>query len=185
MPATLPGTARGFGGCPPGGITCPPVTGTSILGHPVQRLEDRPILVGDARYVADLDLPGALTAVFVRSTMAHARTGSVDTGKAAKMPGVVGVYTADDLGLPDIPPFAMAPPAMSRAPLARGTVRYVGEPIALVVAETAEQAADAAGEVVVDYDPLAVVADAEAALADGAPVLFPDHGSNLVVEFDF
>jgi len=161
------------------------VTGTSILGHPVQRLEDRPILAGAARYVADLDLPGALAAVFVRSTMAHARIGSVETGEAAKMPGVVGVYTADDLGLPDIPPFAMAPPTMGRPPLARGTVRHVGEPIALVVAETAEQAADAAGEVIVDYDPLPAVADAEAALADGAPVLFPDHGSNLVVEFDF
>jgi carbon-monoxide dehydrogenase large subunit len=161
------------------------VTGTSILGHPVPRLEDGPILAGAARYVADLDLPGALAAVFVRSTMAHARIGAVETGEAAKMPGVVGVYTADDLGLPDIPPFAMAPPAMGRPPLARGIVRHVGEPIALVVAETAGQAADAAGEVIVDYDPLPAVADAEAALADGAPVLFPDHGSNLVVEFDF
>ncbi|HEY4410012.1 MAG TPA: xanthine dehydrogenase family protein molybdopterin-binding subunit [Acidimicrobiia bacterium] len=161
------------------------MTGTSILGHPVQRLEDGPILAGAARYVADLDLPGVLAAVFVRSTMAHARIGSVETGEAAKMPGVVGVYTADDLDLPDIAPFAMAPPAMGRPPLARDTVRHVGEPIVLVVAETPEQAADAAGEVVVDYDPLPAVADAEAALADGAPVLFPDHGSNLVVEFDF
>jgi len=161
------------------------VTGTSILGHPVLRLEDRPILSGDARYIADLDLPGATTAVFVRSTMAHARLEAVDTETAVKMPGVVGVYTADDLGLPDIPAFAMAPPAMSRPPLARGTVRCVGEPIAVVVAETAGQAVDAAGEVVVDYEPLPAVADAEVALAEGAPVLFPDHGSNLVVEFDF
>jgi carbon-monoxide dehydrogenase large subunit len=161
------------------------VTGTSILGHPVLRLEDRPILSGDARYVADLDLPGATTAVFVRSTMAHARLEAVDTETAVKMPGVVGVYTADDLGLPDIPAFAMAPPAMSRPPLARGIVRHVGEPIAVVVAETAGQAVDAAGEVVVDYEPLPVVADAEAALAEEAPVLYPDHGSNLVVEFDF
>jgi len=105
------------------------VTGTSILGHPVQRLEDRPILAG------------------------------VDTEAAAKMPGVVAVHTADDLGLPDIPAFAMAPPVMSRPPLARGTVRFVGDTIAVVIAETAEQAVDAAGEVVVDYDPLPAVAD--------------------------
>jgi aerobic carbon-monoxide dehydrogenase large subunit len=161
------------------------VTGTSILGHPVKRVEDPRILSGHARYVCDLDLPGVLTAVFVRSTMAHARLESVDTGEAAKMPGVVGVYTADDLGLPDIPAFAMAPQAMSRPPLARATVRFVGETIAVVVAETAGQAADAAGEVVVDYDPIDAVTDAEAALGDGAPLLFPDHGSNLAVEFDF
>ncbi|MEW6476674.1 MAG: xanthine dehydrogenase family protein molybdopterin-binding subunit [Actinomycetota bacterium] len=161
------------------------MTGTSILGNPVRRVEDPRILSGGARYVADLELTGALTAVFVRSTMAHARLESVDTEAAAKMPGVVGVYTADDLGLPDIPAFAMAPPVMARPPLAKGTVRFVGEPIALVVAETAEQAVDAASEVIVDYDPLPAVADAEAALAEGAPILFPDHGSNLVVEFDF
>jgi carbon-monoxide dehydrogenase large subunit len=161
------------------------VNGTSILGHPVKRVEDPRILSGKARYVADLDLPGVATAVFVRSTIAHARLGSVDTEAASKMPGVMGVYTADDLGLPDIPAFAMAPTVMSRPPLARGTVRFVGETIAVVVAETPEQAVDAAEEVVVDYDPLPAVADPEAALADGAPVLFPEHGSNLVVEFDF
>jgi carbon-monoxide dehydrogenase large subunit len=163
----------------------PGVTGTSILGNPVPRVEDTRILSGGARYVADLELTGVLTAVFVRSTVAHARLESVDTEAAAKMPGVVGVYTAEDLGLPDIPAFAMAPGAMSRPPLAKGTVRFVGETIAVVVAETPEQAVDAAGEVIVDYDPLPAVVDAEAALAEGSPVLFPEHGSNLVVEFDF
>ncbi|MGH9008846.1 MAG: xanthine dehydrogenase family protein molybdopterin-binding subunit, partial [Acidimicrobiia bacterium] len=161
------------------------MTGTSILGNPVRRIEDPRILFGGARYVADLELPGGLTALFVRSTMAHARLESVDTETAAKMPGVAGVYTADDLGLPDLPALAMAPSVMSRPPLARSTVRFVGEAVAVVVAETAEQATDAAGEVIVDYDPLPAVADAEAALADGAPVLFPDHGSNLATEFDF
>ncbi len=156
-----------------------------MFGNPVKRLEDPPILSGRARYVADLDLPGVLTAVFVRSTMAHARIEAVDTETAAKMPGVVAVYTGSDLALADIPAFAMAPPVMARPALARGTVRFVGEMIAVVLAETAEQAVDAAGEVVVDYEPLPAVADAEAALAEGAPVLFPDHGSNLVVEFDF
>jgi carbon-monoxide dehydrogenase large subunit len=162
----------------------PGVTGTSILGNPVRRVEDPRILFGRARYVADLDLPGGLTALFVRSTMAHARIESVDTATAAKMPGVAAIYTVDD-GLPDLPPFPMAPDAMRRSSLARGTVRFVGEPIAVVLAETAEQAADAAGEVIVDYEPLPAVADAEAALADGAPLLFPDAGTNLATEFDF
>jgi carbon-monoxide dehydrogenase large subunit len=97
----------------------------------------------------------------------------------------VAVYTAGDLGLPDVPAFPMAPSVMSRPPLAGGTVRFVGQTIAVVVAETAEQAVDAAGEVIVDYDPLPVVADAEDALADGAPLLFPEAGSNLAAEFDF
>jgi carbon-monoxide dehydrogenase large subunit len=163
----------------------PGVTGTSILGNPVRRVEDPRILLGGARYVGDLDLPGVLTATFVRSTIAHARLESVDTTAAAKMPGVVAVYTAGDLGLPDIPAFPMAPPVMSRPPLADGTVRFVGQTIAVVVAETAQQAVDAAGEVIVDYDPLPPVADAEEALADGAPVLFPEAGSNLAAEFDF
>jgi carbon-monoxide dehydrogenase large subunit len=74
---------------------------------------------------------------------------------------------------------------MARPALATDTVRFVGEMIAVVVAETAGRAVDAAGEIIVDYDPLPAVADAEAALAAGAPVLFPEHGSNLVVEFDF
>jgi carbon-monoxide dehydrogenase large subunit len=161
------------------------VTGTSILGNPVRRVEDPRILLGGARYVADLDLPAGLTAHFVRSTMAHARLESVDTAAAAKMPGVAGVYAADDLALSDLPGFPMAPSVMSRPPLARGTVRFVGEAVAVVVAETAEQAADAAGEVIVDYDPLPGVSDAEAALAEGAPLLFPDAGSNLATEFDF
>ena len=161
------------------------MTGTSILGNPVRRVEDPRILSGGAAYVCDLDLPGGLTAHFVRSTMAHARVEAVDTETAAKMPGVAGVFTVDDLGMPDLPPFGMAPDAMRRPPLARSTVRFVGEPIVLVVAETAEQAADAAGEVIVEYDPLPVVVDAEAALADGAPILFPDAGTNRATEFDF
>ena len=84
----------------------------------MRRVEDPRILLGGARYVADLELPGVLTAVFVRSTMAHARLESVDTAEAAKMPGVVAVYTGGDLDLPDIPAFPMAPSMMSRPPLA-------------------------------------------------------------------
>src|SRR5437660_1535504 len=90
VPPLVPG---GLGGCPPEELGSGPVNGTSILGNPVRRVEDPRILSGAAQYVADLALPGVLAAVFVRSTMAHARLESVDTGAAAKMPGVVAVYT--------------------------------------------------------------------------------------------
>ena len=79
----------------------------------------------------------------------------------------------------------MLPPVFSRPPLATDRVRFVGDVVAAVVAETRAQAVDAAELVIVDYDPLPVVIDAEAALADGAPLLFPEHGSNLAIEFDF
>ena len=79
----------------------------------------------------------------------------------------------------------MLPPAFNRPPLADGVVRFVGDIVAAVVAETRAQAVDAAEMVIVDYDPLPVVVDPEAALEDGAPVLFPEHGSNVAIEFNF
>jgi carbon-monoxide dehydrogenase large subunit len=161
------------------------VPGSSILGKPVLRLEDRSILEGAARYLDDLALPGALHAVFVRSTVTHARLLAVDTKAARSVPDVAAVFTAADLGLDPIRPMSRVPGAMARPPLAEGTVRFVGEAIALVVAETRMAAADAAGEVVVDYDPLPVVVDPGEALSHEAPVLFPDHGTNLAVEYDW
>ncbi|MGH8974917.1 MAG: xanthine dehydrogenase family protein molybdopterin-binding subunit [Acidimicrobiia bacterium] len=157
----------------------------SILGHPVYRTEDPKILLGDARYVDDLDLPGALHAVFVRSTMAHAHLAGIDTTAAVAMPGVVGVFTAADLDLGPIVPMPMLPEAMGRPPLARDRVRFVGEAVAVVVAETRSAAVDAAGEVVVDYDPLPAVVDPTRAGADDSPVLFPEHGNNVAVVFDY
>src|ERR671929_1313467 len=85
----------------------PPVPGSSILGNPVQRLEDGPILRGRARYLDDLHLPGALHAVFVRSTVAHARLLAVDTETARSMPGVAAVFTAADLGLDPLRPMSI------------------------------------------------------------------------------
>jgi aerobic carbon-monoxide dehydrogenase large subunit len=161
------------------------VPGSSILGHPVLRLEDSQILSGAARYVDDLVVPDGLHAVFVRSTVAHARLGPIDAEPARAVPGVAGVFTAPDLGLDPLPPFTMAPEAMARPPLAAGVVRFVGEAIAVVVAETKTAAVDAAGEVIVDYDPLPAVVDPERSLEPSAPLLFPDHGSNLVLEYDF
>jgi carbon-monoxide dehydrogenase large subunit len=160
-------------------------TSGSILGNPVRRTEDPRILRGDADYFDDLDVEGLLHVAFVRSTMAHARIESVDTSEAVTMPGVVAAYTADDLGLEPGQGFAMVPAALSRPPLARDVVRFVGDIVAVIVAETRAQAVDAAEMVIVDYDPLPTVIDPEAALADDAPIVFPEHGSNLAIEFNF
>jgi carbon-monoxide dehydrogenase large subunit len=157
----------------------------SILGNPVRRTEDPRILRGEAGYFDDLEVEGLLHAVFVRSTMAHARLDSIDTSEAAAMPGVVGVYHAEDLGLEPHQGFAMVPAALARPHLARDVVRFVGDMVAVVVGETRAQAADAAEAVIVDYEPLPAVIDPEAALADGALILFPEHGSNLAIEFNF
>jgi carbon-monoxide dehydrogenase large subunit len=157
----------------------------SILGNAVQRVEDPRILHGQAQYFDDLDVDGLLQVVFVRSTIAHARIESIDTSEAVAMPGVVGVFTAADLELQPIKGFVMIDDKLARPPLAAGVVRFVGDNVAAVVAETRAQAVDAAEMVIVDYDPLPTVVDAEAALEDGATVLHPDHGSNLAIEFNF
>jgi aerobic carbon-monoxide dehydrogenase large subunit len=157
----------------------------SILGNPVKRTEDPRILRGEAGYFDDLEVEGLLHVAFVRSTMAHARIESIDASEATGMPGVIAVYTADDLGLEPVQGFAMVPAALARPPLARDVVRFVGDIVAVVVAETRAQAVDAAELVIVDYDPLPTVIDPEAALAEGAPVMYPEHGSNLAIEFNF
>lgn len=157
----------------------------SILGNPVRRVEDPRILAGEATYFDDLAPQGCAHVVFVRSTVAHATVTGIDTAEAAGMPGVLAVYTKDDLELEPVQGFVMLPPAFNRPPLADGVVRFVGDIVAAVVAETRAQAVDAAEMVIVDYDPLPAVTDPEAALAGGAPLLFPDHGSNVAIEFNF
>lgn len=163
----------------------PMTTSGSILGNAVLRREDPAVLRGAARYLDDLDPPGTTHVTFVRSTVSHARVEAIDTADAVSMPGVVGVYTASDLGLATLLGFVMLPPVFSRPPLADGVVRFVGDIVAVVLAETRAQAVDAAEMVIVDYDPLPAVVDPEAALEEGAPLLFPEHGSNLAIEFDF
>ena len=158
----------------------------SVLGHRVERLEDPPLLTGAARYLADLHPDGLLHAVFVRSAWAHGELRGVDASEARGHPGVVAVFTADDLGLPDIPewPRAGGPPRpeLARPCLARDRVRFVGEAVAVVVAESVAAAVDAAELVVVDADPLPVVVDKLAALEAGSPLLFPALGANVVLE---
>jgi carbon-monoxide dehydrogenase large subunit len=143
------------------------------------------VLRGETKYFDDLQIDNLAHVVFVRSNVAHARLEQVDTSEAEAMPGVLAVYTADSLELPDQQGFAMLPPVFNRPPLARGVVRFVGDVIAAVVAETRAQAVDAAELVIVDYDPLPVVIDPEGALAAESPVVFPEHGSNLAFEMNF
>jgi len=154
----------------------------SILGNAVRRREDPRLVSGRGRYVDDLPAEDGLFAVFVRSPLAHARLGGVDVTAARAVPGVVDAFTAADLGLPARLAFGLLPDAFVRAPLATDTVRFVGEPVAVVVAETRAAAADGAEAVAADYDPLPVIATPEAAAADGATLVFPAHGSNVAFE---
>ncbi len=156
----------------------------SILGHAVPRREDPAILVGEARYFDDLAVEGLLHAHFVRSTVAHGRLVGLDVADAAAAPGVVGVFTAEDLALEPILGFAMLPPTLARPPLATDRVRFVGEALAVVVAEQRAQAVDAAEAVIADIEPLPAVVDPEAALAEDAPVIIEAHGSNVAMTFD-
>ncbi|MEN3280367.1 MAG: aerobic carbon-monoxide dehydrogenase large subunit [Solirubrobacteraceae bacterium] len=148
-------------------------------GRAVRRREDPPLIKGEGTYTDDVDAPGALHAAFVRSEVAHGRIASIDTSAAAGAPGVVGVYAAADLDLQPFGPGPMAPDDMLREVLATDVVRFQGEAIVLVVAETREAAVDAAELVEVDIEPLDIVVDPERALDDDAPVLFPDKGTNV------
>jgi carbon-monoxide dehydrogenase large subunit len=160
----------------------------SILGNRVVRKEDPRFLTVGGRYGDDLRLPeleGALHVTFVRSTVAHASVTSVDTTEAASAPGVAAVITGADIDLDLIPPeMPMFNAAMKREWLATDRVRYVGEPVALVVTDERYQGEDAAELVLVDYEPLPVTVDPEQAALD-ENVLFPDAGTNTVVELMF
>ncbi len=153
----------------------------SLLGNTVLRVEDPDLLTGRAGYVDDLAIDGALHLAFVRSTVAHATIRSVDTDEARAMPGVVAVFTAPDLDLGSVPAFMPLHQLCTRPPLARGTVNFVGDPVAVVVAESKSVAVDAVEMVVVDYEPLGAAVDMEAALHPDAPVQNAALGSNLAI----
>jgi carbon-monoxide dehydrogenase large subunit len=157
----------------------------SILGTQVLRAEDPRFLTGGDRYIDNLEIPGAWHVVYVRSTVAHARV-RVDVDAARTAVGVHAVFSAADVDLaPEGLPNPRVPAAMARPILATDTVRFVGELLAVVVGETRAAAVDAAELVVVDYEPLPVVVDPERALADDAPLLFPDAGTNVAMSADF
>jgi carbon-monoxide dehydrogenase large subunit len=151
----------------------------SILGTEVRRVEDPELIRGEGSYVDNLDIPGALHLSFVRSPIAHARIESIDTSEAETAPGVRAVYTAESLSLaPQVGGIPLNP-ACARPPLAVGKVRFVGDVVAVVIADTKANAQDATELVVVDYDPLDAVVDMEAALEPGAALQFEELGSNI------
>ncbi|HLH47173.1 MAG TPA: xanthine dehydrogenase family protein molybdopterin-binding subunit [Acidimicrobiales bacterium] len=151
----------------------------SILGNRVRRVEDPELLTGAGRYVADVAVDGLAHLAFVRSPFAHARIGGVDVSAARAAPGVIDVLRAEDLGLAPMFPFMTLNERAGRPPLAVDKVRFAGDMVAAVIADTPAAAADAAELVVVDYEPLPAVVDAEAALAPGAPLQFEELGSNV------
>ena len=153
----------------------------SILGNAVVRLEDPTLLTGAGKYLDDLAAPDAARVVFVRSSIAHGTLASVDVDAARTMPGVLAVYHAagDDLRLAPFQGFPMLSEAFNRPVFARDRVRFVGDIVAAIVAETGPQAVDAAEAIVVDIDPLPVVVSPADALAPDAPLLFPDNESNV------
>lgn len=159
----------------------------SHIGESMTRLEDDALLTGAARFVDDIQLNAMVHAAFVRSPFAHARLGAIDTAAARDMPGIVAVYTIDDLrdvvcqdripeGFPKPPPRTEIGPYV----LARDEVCYVGEPVAVVLAESRYQAEDAAQVVDVEYDPLPVVSDCRLAAASEAPAVDTRLGINVV-----
>ena len=164
--------------------------GAKHFGARVKRLEDPALLSGRGRFVDDLKLPGLLHACFVRSPHAHAMVRGIDSRAAMVMPGVHAVLTADDLPEPmrrmPIPMLtpnpAIATPRTQTA-LARDEVCYVGQPIAVVIADSRYLAEDAAAAVVVDYDVLGAVGDCRAGIMDGAPRAHSDLQSNVIARF--
>jgi carbon-monoxide dehydrogenase large subunit len=151
----------------------------SLMGNAVRRVEDPELLRGHGTFVDNLRPDGALFASFVRTPLAHATITGVDVSGAMQAPGVVAVFTAADLALEPGFPFLPTNPLCARPPLADGRVRFVGEAVAVVVAQTRAQAVDATELVDVDYEPLDAVVDMEAALAPGAPLQFDDVAGNV------
>ncbi len=164
------------------------------VGQPVRRFEDSRLLTGRGRYQDDVVLPRQCYAVFVRSPHAHARIVAIDTAAAAGAPGVLAVYTgadyaADGLGMPKAamprkkadgsPMFAPQRPA-----LVIDRVRYVGDPVAMVIADTLERAKDAAELVLIDYDPLPSTTSTTDAARPGAPCVWEENGDNISHTFE-
>jgi aerobic carbon-monoxide dehydrogenase large subunit len=158
-----------------------------LLGSRVARVEDRRLITGAGRFVDDLRPADLLHAVFLRSHLAHARIVRIDTAAACKADGVALVATAQDfetLGSVPADPIDHDTRVPERRPLAAGRVRHVGDAVAMVVADSKEHARDALERIELDLEPLPVVVDPEAALAEGAPLLYPEFGTNLCFRQD-
>jgi carbon-monoxide dehydrogenase large subunit len=164
------------------------------IGQSVSRKEDPVLLRGEGRYTDDISLPGQAYAVVVRSRYAHGVLRSVDRAEAQTMPGVLAIYVANDLAEAGIDAMQATAgknhdgtdtPRPRQPPLASHKVRYVGEPVAVVIAETVQQARDAAEAVFIDVDPLPAVTTAREAAAEGAPQLYDDVPGNVAMTFHY
>ena len=163
------------------------------IGQPVPRNEDPVLLRGEGRYTDDLSLPGQVWCAMVRSPYAHGVIRGIDAEAAKAMPGVLGVFTGADLAgygtLRCVLPLKNADGTplrnIERPALAADKVRFVGDPVAFVVAETRLAARDAAEAVILDIDALPAVTEASAAAAPGAPTLYDDIPDNVVLDFAF
>ena len=165
------------------------------VGQPVRRKEDDTLVRGKGRYTDDFNLPGQAHAVVVRSTHAHGIIRSLNTDAARAMPGVLGAWTGKDLDAAGYGPFTCGLPLKSRdgspllqtnrQPLATDKVRFVGDPIAFVVAATLAQARDAAEAVEVDIEPLPAVTDPEEAAQPGAPLLYDHIPNNVALDYHY
>lgn len=159
------------------------------IGKPIKRIEDPRLLTGQALFTDDVHLHGMLHAAFLRSDYAHARIKSIDISEALKLPGVVAIYTAEDfgdywhVGPLQVPPPIAIPGAKFHAkglpPIAKDKVRFSGEPLVVVVAINRYIAEDAAGEIIVDMEPLDVVTDLEKAWEDTSVLVHEDIGTNM------
>ncbi len=158
------------------------------VGQSLRRKEDPRLITGRGRYADDISLPGTLWATFVRSPEAHAKIASIDVSTAIERHGVAAVFTNADMADLAAPlPMAWVPPGVEvknpeHWPLAKGTVNHVGDPVAVVLGEDRYQVADAAEDVVVEYEPLPVITDPEAALA-GGPFVHDEIATNKVHEW--
>jgi carbon-monoxide dehydrogenase large subunit len=162
-------------------------TSQTGVGQSVERVEDARLLTGKGRYTDDVQLPGMAHGVTLRSPYGHARIRGIDTSAARAMPGVLAVYTAADLAdygpIPCLVPLS-GPIQTPRTLLTGDVVRFVGDGVAFVVAETREQARAAADAIEVDYEELPAVATIAAATAEGAPKIWPDAPSNTLFSWE-
>jgi carbon-monoxide dehydrogenase large subunit len=163
------------------------------IGEPVWRKEDPTLLRGQGRYTDDISLPGQAHAFMLRSSLAHGRIRSIDTTAAKKMPGVVAIYTGADIkqygtlqsGLPFKNRDGSDMKKPGRHALATDKVRFVGDPVACVVAETLIQAKDAAEAIVLDIEPLPVITRPEDSARPGAPAVFDEVPDNTALDFHY
>ncbi|MGC2779803.1 MAG: xanthine dehydrogenase family protein molybdopterin-binding subunit, partial [Bradyrhizobium sp.] len=165
------------------------------VGQPVRRKEDDTLVRGHGKYTDDVNLPGQAHAWIVRSSHAHGIIKGIDTNAARGMPGVLGVWTGADLAGANYGPFTCGLPLKgrggspllqtNRAALTSDKVRFVGDPVAFVVAETAAQARDAAEAVELDIEPLPAVTNAEEATKPGAPQLYDHIPNNVALDYHY